>query len=298
MIVAATGFFDGVHNGHRMVIDKAVEMARAAGGKSMIVTFWPHPRNALQLDADKLRLLTSLEEKRQRCLALGVNEFVVLPFTRDFSNLTASEFLSKYLIGRYGVTHLVLGYDHHLGSDDVRDTEAMDRIVRLCGIVPIRVTDSISASGRPVSSTMIRERLSAGDVVLGNGLLGYRYALEGAVVAGNRIGRTLGFPTANLSLYEPLKLVPACGVYLVRATVLGQTFTGLCNIGTRPTLADGRGQIIEVHLLDFDEEIYGLDLRIEFVSRLRDERRFDSLEDLRKQLNKDLATARKFEKNA
>lgn len=295
MIVAATGFFDGVHSGHRMVIDKAVRMAREGNGKSLVVTFWPHPRNVLQLDADKLRLLTSLEEKRQRCLALGVDEFVVLPFSREFSNLTASEFLSRYLIGRYGVTHLVLGYDHHLGSDDVRDVEQRDRIVRMCGIVPVPVSDSISASGRAVSSTMIRDILAKGDVVLGGSLLGYRYALDGVVVAGNRIGRTIGFPTANLSLYEPLKLIPAGGVYVVSVTVLGKTHLGICNIGTRPTLADGRGQIVETHILDFDEEIYGLDLRIEFISRLRDERKFDSLDDLKKQLKKDLSAALKFQ---
>lgn len=295
MIVAATGFFDGVHSGHRMVIDKAVALAKENNGKSIIVTFWPHPRNVLQLDADKLRLLSSLEEKRQRVLACGVDEFVVLPFTRDFSGLTASEFLSRYLIGRYGVTHLVLGYDHHLGSDDVRDVEQRDRIVRMCGIVPVPVSDSISASGRAVSSTMIREILSKGDVVLGGSLLGYRYALDGVVVAGQRIGRTIGFPTANLSLYEPLKLIPAGGVYVVSVTVLGKSYLGICNIGTRPTLGDGRGQIVETHILDFDEEIYGLDLRIEFISRLRDERKFDSLEDLKKQLKKDLSAARKFE---
>ena len=295
MIVAATGFFDGVHSGHRMVIDKAVAMAREAGGKSMVVTFWPHPRNVLQLDADKLRLLTSLEEKRQRCLAMGVDEFVVLPFTREFSGLTASEFLSRYLIGKYSVTHLVLGYDHHLGSDDVRDAEQRDRIVRLCGIVPVSVTESLSASGRAVSSTMIRDILAQGDVVLGNSLLGYRYALEGVVVAGNRIGRTIGFPTANLSLYEPLKLIPAGGVYVVKVTVLGRSYLGICNIGTRPTLADGRGQIVETHILDFEEDIYGLDLRIEFLSRLRDEKKFDSLEGLKKQLKKDLSAARKFQ---
>ena len=295
MIVAATGFFDGVHSGHRMVIEKAVRMARESGGKSLVVTFWPHPRNVLQLDADKLRLLTSLEEKRRRCLALGVDEFVVLPFSREFSSLTASEFLSRYLIGRYGVTHLVLGYDHHLGSDDVRDVEQRDRIVRMCGIVPVPVSESISASGRAVSSTMIRDILSRGDVVLGGSLLGYRYALEGVVVAGNRIGRTIGFPTANLSLYEPLKLIPAGGVYVVGVTVLERTFLGICNIGTRPTLSDGRGQIVETHILDFDEEIYGLDLRIEFISRLRDEQKFDSLDDLKKQLKKDLSAARKFE---
>ena len=295
MIVAATGFFDGVHSGHRMVIEKAVRMARESGGKSLVVTFWPHPRNVLQLDADKLRLLTSLEEKRRRCLALGVDEFVVLPFSREFSSLTASEFLSRYLIGRYGVTHLVLGYDHHLGSDDVRDVEQRDRIVRMCGIVPVPVSESISASGRAVSSTMIRDILSRGDVVLGGSLLGYRYALEGVVVAGNRIGRTIGFPTANLSLYEPLKLIPAGGVYVVGVTVLERTFLGICNIGTRPTLSDGRGQIVETHILDFDEEIYGLDLRIEFISRLRDERKFNSLDDLKIQLKKDLSAARKFE---
>lgn len=287
MIVAATGFFDGVHLGHRMVIGKTCALAREKGGTSLIITFWPHPRTVLQLDADRLRLLTSLEEKKAMCRNLGVDDFVVLPFTREFSRMTAVEFMEEYLVGRYGVSALVLGYDHHLGCDDERDIGRMSAMVSSCGITPVRVEDSVAADGMNISSTLIRRTLSEGDVETASAYLGYNYRIDGAVVAGNGIGRTIGFPTANMLPREPLKLIPAPGVYAVIADVGGNRFPGICNIGTRPTLNDGRGQTIETHILGFGEDIYGLDLGVEFISRMRDEARFPSLEELKKQLSKD-----------
>lgn len=292
MTIAATGFFDGVHLGHSMVISKCVEMARECGGRSLVVTFWPHPRTVLQKDADKLRILTSMEEKRLRCLALGADDFAVIPFTRDFAALSAEEFVSEYLVGRYEVDRLVIGYDHHIGSDGIRDRDRLGRIIRGCGIEPVFVTGSVSSGGKPISSTIVRQELSAGRITSANSMLGYSYSLSGVVVSGNRIGRTIGFPTANLALYDPLKLIPATGVYAVRATLSERTFAGVCNIGTRPTLDDGRGLVVETHLLDFNEDIYGTDMRLEFVGRLRDERRFDSLDALRIQLEKDSLAAR------
>jgi len=295
MIVAATGFFDGVHLGHQMVIKKTVELARQCGGRSLIVTFWPHPRTVLQQDADRLRLLSSMEEKRRMCYALGIDDFVALPFTRDFAALTAEEFLSEYLADRYEVSTLVIGYDHRIGGDDIRDKEKFKSIVRSCGITPVFVDDSISSEGVPVSSTLVRARISEGDIASANALLGYKYALSGVVVSGNRIGRTIGFPTANMSLYDPLKLVPACGVYAVIAEVQGRRYRGICNIGYRPTLNDGRGQVIETNILDFDNDIYGVDIRIEFASRIRDEVKFSSLEELKVQLSLDEEQARAIE---
>lgn len=287
MAVAATGFFDGVHIGHQAVIAKMAEVAKARSDEGVIVTFWPHPRNVLQQDADQLRLLTSLDEKRALCFAAGADRFEILPFTKDFSRVTAEGFIREYLVGRFGVTDLVLGSDHRLGCDCLSSTEEMAALVRTCGVEPHIVADALTPDGRGISSTAIRRTLASGDVRSAASLLGYRYALTGVIVAGARIGRTIGFPTANMQLYEPLKLVPAGGVYLVEVDVLGRKHRGICNIGTRPTLSDGRGRTIETHILDFDEEIYGLDMTIRFVDKIRDERRFASLTDLAAQLEAD-----------
>lgn len=286
MAVAATGFFDGVHLGHRQVLDQLCAVARARGEESLIVTFWPHPRSVLQQDADRLRLLTTLQEKKERCLACGVDRFEVLPFTRAFSRLSAETFIRDYLVGRFGVTALILGYDHRLGHDDFDTPEQMAEVVARCGVMPVRVP-AVAVGAGAVSSTQIRDALAAGDVTRAEAMLGYRYGLCGVVVAGNRLGRTIGFPTANMQLYEPLKQIPANGVYAVWVDVLGRRHKGVCNIGTRPTVGLGGGQTIETHILDFDEDIYGLDLRIEFCARLRDERRFDSMEALGRQLAQD-----------
>lgn len=286
MAVAATGFFDGVHLGHRQVLDQLCAVARARGEESLIVTFWPHPRSVLQQDADRLRLLTTLQEKKERCLACGVDRFEVLPFTRAFSRLSAETFIRDYLVGRFGVTALILGYDHRLGHDDFDTPEQMAEVVARCGVMPVRVP-AVAVGAGAVSSTQIRDALAAGDVTRAEAMLGYRYSLCGVVVAGNRLGRTIGFPTANMQLYEPLKQIPANGVYAVWVDVLGRRHKGVCNIGTRPTVGLGGGRTIETHILDFDEDIYGLDLRIEFCARLRDERRFDSMEALGRQLAQD-----------
>ena len=292
MAVAATGFFDGVHLGHRQVIGQMCAIARERGEASMVVTFWPHPRSVLQQDADRLRLLTSLQEKRERCLACGADRFEVLPFTREFSRLSAEQFVRDYLVDRLGVTTLILGYDHRLGHDRFESPEQMMETVAACGVEPVRVEAFTGAPGMAASSsTQIRRSLFEGDVAAAQAMLGYRYRLCGVVVSGNRIGRTLGFPTANMQCYEPLKLVPGNGVYAVWVDVLGRRCKGVCNIGTRPTVGMGNARTIETHILDFDEDIYGLDLRIEFCARLRDERRFDSLDALKAQLRLDCKKA-------
>ena len=286
MAVAATGFFDGVHLGHREVLGRMCAIARSRGEESLVVSFWPHPRSVLQQDADKLRLLTTLDEKRALCRDCGVERFEVLPFTREFSRLSAERFVREYLMERFGVTTLIVGYDHRLGHDRFDSAEQMMETIRRCGVEPVRV-EAVSETGRTVSSTAIRGTLTEGDVEGAAQMLGYRYGLRGVVVAGNRIGRTIGFPTANMQLYEPLKLVPANGVYAVEAEVLGERYHGICNIGMRPTVGLPGGRTIETHILDFDQDIYGLDLEIRFHARLRDERKFASLDALKAQLEDD-----------
>ena len=315
MAVIATGFFDGVHLGHRSVIRQLVSAARERGMDSVIVTFSPHPRAVLQQDAPQLRLLTSFQEKRDMLLSLGVDRVEVIPFTREFASLTAEQYIRDWLVERFGCSAMVFGYDNRVGSDGA-DAAAVREIASRLGVELIPCT----ALG-DISSTKIRAALSAGEVETASAMLGYDYFLNGVVVSGNRIGRTLGFPTANMQLYEPLKLIPESGVYLVRvefpelagdaglvpapsgtsgAVSLscgasgadsmvqgGRVLYGMCNIGSRPTVNLGANITIETNIFGFDEDIYGLPLRISFMKRLRPETRFSSTAALRDQLTAD-----------
>jgi len=285
-MVIATGFFDGVHLGHRHVLGQLVKEARDRGDESMVVTFWPHPRNVLQDDARNLRLLTSLPEKKEILLGLGVDRVEVLPFTRAFSRLTTEEYFREYIIGRFGGKAVLIGYDNRVGSDLLTPDE-IEAVARRTGLEVIR-TDSVSIpGGKVVSSTKIREAVSSGDVESAAAMLGYEYSLVGVVVAGNHLGRTIGFPTANMKLYEPLKLLPGNGVYSVEVESLGRRFRGMCNIGTRPTVNAGTDRTVETNIFGFDEDIYGLDLKVTFLRKIREERRFSSLDELKAQLEHD-----------
>ena len=284
-MVVATGFFDGVHVGHRLVIEQLVNAAAERGDESMVVTFWPHPRNVLQKEARSLRLLTTLDEKKEILKGLGVDHVEVMQFTREFSGMTTEQYL-RMLVDRFSVKTVLIGYDNRMGSN----ADGADQVARTAESLGLEVlrTDMVpSEHGYAVSSTKIRERLEAGDVNAASAMLGYDYSLHGVVIAGNRIGRTIGFPTANMQMYEPLKLVPANGVYFVRVETLGRRFYGMCNIGCRPTVGAGNARTIETNIFGFDEDIYGLDMKVTFVSKIRDEVRFDSLEALRRQLESD-----------
>ncbi len=267
----------------------------------------------LQQDAREFRLLNTLEEKKELLSGAGIDRVEVLPFTREFAALTASEYLTM-LRDRFGASVVVMGYDNRIGSDKRTAVEiaaqgspnpsvaslpsSLPTSLRSVGPLPFTWPRAATGSENPwpsisfdspspsLSSTQIRHALEAGDIDSANAMLGYRYGLQGVVVAGNRMGRTIGFPTANMQLYEPLKLVPGNGVYAVEAEVLGRKFKGMCNIGLRPTVG-GTFRTVETHILDFDEDIYGLPLDIRFARRIRDERKFPSLDALREQLEKD-----------
>lgn len=295
MVVAATGFFDGVHRGHRAVIDKITSLAKAQGMSSAIITLWPHPRAVLQQDAAKFRLLTTLDEKIELIRSYGIDHVHTLHFDKDFAKQTTEEYFKNYLREKFGVKTLVIGYDHRVGSDINQTQDEMFEIAIKAGITPVRVDEFIEEeSGLIISSTKIRDFLSKGDVENANSLLGYRYGLEGAVVEGMRIGRTIGFPTANMRLYEPLKILPKDGVYAVCAEVLGKTYRGITNIGIRPTVGHNNERTIETNILDFDEDIYGLKIKIEFVAKMREEVTFSSMEELKKQLFLDRDNSRKY----
>ena len=292
MAVVTTGFFDGVHTGHRYVIEKLVSTASERGDESLVVTFWPHPRTIFQRDARDLRILNSLEEKKEILRSLGVDRVEVLPFTKSFAALTAEQYLRDVLAGRYGARAVIVGYDNTVGSDllgidGIRETAAPLGLE----VIPAGIK-SLGAGEINVSSTKIRQALESGDIAAANAMLGYPYGLKGVVVAGNRLGRTIGFPTANMQMYEPLKLIPSNGVYVVDVNVLGKEYRGMCNIGVRPTVG-GSARTIETNIFDFDEDIYGLDLSIRFRRFLRPEKKFSSLEELKCRLALDRIEAEK-----
>lgn len=280
MAVVATGFFDGVHLGHRQVIQTLVSSARQRGEEAIVVTFAQHPRAVLQQDARILRLLNSPQEKEALLRGLGVDRVETLPFDRAFARLTAEDYIRDVLRDRLGATRLVLGYDNRLGSDCL-GPEAIRPLAESLGLA-VEVVPASSASDIVVSSTKIRKALEEGRVEDAEAMLGYAYGLRGVVVSGKQLGRKLGFPTANLRLYDPLKLVPAQGVYLTEVEVLGAHYWGMTNVG----------DIIETNIFDFDEDIYGLDLSIRFRRHLRAMRSFDSLDALSAQLAADRDTCR------
>lgn len=276
------GFFDGVHNGHRRVLKALLERDADA----VAITFWPHPRTVLQQDAGTLFLLNSIEEKRALVHGCGVRNLECMEFDKDFAAKTAKEFIKDYLIDRYACTDLVLGYDNRLGSDGL-DTAGVAALAASMGL-EVHVVEPYLVDGSAVSSTRIRKVLKDGDVALAARMLGYDFTVSGEVVHGNRIGRTIGFPTANLSLSFARKALPANGVYVTRVTLDdGRQFKAMTNIGVRPTVSQSGEKVIETHLLDFDEDIYGRTISVSFISRIRGEQRFSSVEELASQLQKD-----------
>ncbi len=273
MAVVATGFFDGVHLGHREVIRALVSSARERGEEAIAVTFATHPRAVLQQDARSLRLLTSPQEKIALLKGLGVDRVEVLEFSREFSRLSAEQYLRDTVKARLGGTAIVLGYDNRLGSDSLTPS-LIEPLARGLGLDVLVVPPARSPDHKLISSTKIREALAAGRVEEASSMLGCEYPVSGVVVGGRQLGRTIGFPTANMRLYEPLKMIPGRGVYLSGVETLGRRFYGMTNVG----------EIIETHIFDFSEDIYGLDIAVTFKKRLRDGKRFESLDGLKSQL--------------
>lgn len=277
MAVVATGFFDGVHLGHRQVIQALVSCARERGEEAIAVTFAQHPRMVLGKDAHALRLLNSPEEKEALLRSLGVDRVETLPFDRAFARLGACEYIRDVLVGRFGATALVLGYDNRLGSDCLTP-DRIKPLAEFFGLEVIIVPPATYGSDPDaISSTKIREALEGGDVETARAMLGYWYGLRGVVVGGKHLGREIGYPTANLRLCDPLKMVPKRGVYLTEIEVLGGRYWGMTNVD----------DVLETYIFDFEGDVYGAELCVRFRHYLRDMRSLDTLEALHAQLAAD-----------
>ena len=282
--VATIGFFDGVHLGHRYLINQVKIAASQCGWCSSIITFPIHPRQVIQSDYQP-QLLSSPEEKIELLSQTGVDNCILLPFTQKLSKLTAYEFM-QLLYDKYKVRMLVIGYDHRFGHNRAETFEDYCRYGRELGIHIMQATAYTQEQDK-VSSSAIRRALLSGDVTTAQKYLGYNYFLEGTVVSGYQVGRKIGFPTANLRVDFPYKLIPSIGVYAVRVQVAGQQWKGMLSIGYRPTINNGNDLSIEVHILDFQGDIYNQKMRLEFIEFLRPEVKFDSVDELIAQMHKD-----------
>ena len=289
--VVTSGMFDGVHYGHQKILRDVVDQAKGHKGESVVITYWPHPRFVLGKNPSQLRLLTTLEEKVQLIEACRIDYLVKIPFTRSFSQLSAEEYISHVLINGLKTKKLVIGYDHKFGRNQEGSFDYLLQHKDRLGFEIEEISrQDIEHVG--VSSTRIREALLSGNISTANDYLGRAYCIHGLVTKGEQIGRKIGFPTANVYVPEEYKLIPADGVYAVMVFLDNRFLKGMLNIGQRPTVA-GQSRTIEVNLFNFDEDIYGLSLTVEFVAHLRNEQRFDSLDALKEQLalDKQLALA-------
>ena len=286
------GSYDGVHLAHAEIISALVREAKDRQCLATLMTFDPHPRMVLNKDPDKLKLLSSNREKREMLEALGLDILFVVPFDKEFSNQTAAEFLGRLVQGM-GVAHLVIGYNHRFGKDREGDYSFLQRMTEQWPFT-VQEIGRQALDQMAVSSTKIRHSLESGDVALAQMFLGYPYTLSGTVVHGDQVGRRLGYPTANLSVDDPNKLIPKSGIYAVHARVGSDWKQSMAYIGPRPTLQSHGKSVVEVHLMEYDGDLYGQEMTIRFLSRLRDDRKFDSLEELQSQIRLDESRARLY----
>ncbi len=281
------GIFDGVHLGHVAILKRLQQLAADSGGESVVVTLWPHPRMILEPAYMKGRLLTTLEEKISMIENHGIDKLIILPFTAGFSLLSFQSFIRDYLFEMIGTKHLVVGFNHHFGSGREGTYDNLKKTAALYGITTERM-EAVMINGNRVSSSAIRHMVEDGNVAVAREALGYWYNLSGTVIAGDRIGRTLGYPTANVRPNDEQKLIPASGVYAVIVRVKNRDYKGMLSIGTRPTVRrESQDRSIEVNIFDFEEDIYGMSVQISFIDWLRPELAFISMAGLREQLGKD-----------
>lgn len=289
--VVTIGTFDGVHLGHREVIAELLRMSKESGGESVVFTFYPHPRMVVNPQEDTLRLLSTKDEKVQLLEELGIDHLVIYPFTQDFARISHVDFVQNILVEQMQICKLIIGYDHKFGHDREGNFQALQILAEKLGF-EVEQLSPLVVENVAVSSTKIRKALEIGQVAQANHYLGYSYLLRGLVVEGKRLGRELGFPTANILPEDRHKMIPLDGVYAVSVEANGSHYKGMLNIGTRPTVntnVDHRS--IEVNIFDFSRDIYGQTISVNFIQRIREEIKFDNIDRLKEQLANDKITA-------
>lgn len=288
--VVTSGTFDGVHLGHQKILKRLNEVAEINNGQSVVITFYPHPRSVISTDNQVVKILSTLDEKIELLEKSGVSHLLIIPFTREFSELSSEEFIQKILIETIGTKTLVIGYDHRFGKNREGGFDYLKLNKEKYGF-EIEEISRQDIENVGVSSSKIRKALQEGDVPSADHFLGRNYSLSGVVVKGKQLGRTIGFPTANIQVREVAKLIPSDGVYAVKVYYNEVEYGGMLNIGNRPTV-DGTYQTVEVNIFDFDQEIYGENLKVEFLQKIRNEQKFNGLDELKAQIAKDKITCK------
>jgi len=292
-VALTLGTFDGVHRGHRRIIERTNAAAAEIGGRAVLMTFDPHPREVIGRKGEPTYLLTSIDERLALLQDTGLDACIVMPFTRDLSVLDASTFFQEYIVRRLHATQVVVGVDHAFGKGRAGNAEALQRLGKSQG-VGVVVVSELLMNGVKVSSTAIRASIGKGDVARAHDFLGRPYSLSGIVVRGEGLGSKLGFPTANLELRASNKLLPSNGVYIVQVEIDGTRYDGIMNIGRRPTVSEQMHISLEVHIFTFSGDLYGMHLQVELLERLREEIRFDSPQQLTAQIQSDVDIARAY----
>lgn len=287
--VVTSGTFDGVHIGHQKILLRLIQIARELNGQSVVITYWPHPRLVLQPEIDNLHLLSTIEERIEQLAVFGIDYLLIIPFTREFANLDSEQFISEILVKTIRTKKLVIGYDHRFGKNRTGSFDYLRQYAPELGFeveeIPRQDVDHVA-----VSSTKIRHALEAGEIKTATAYLGRFYSLPGTVVRGRQLGTTIGYPTANLDVTDRHKLIPAQGIYAVQVKIAEKLFGGMLSIGTNPTVG-GTHQTIEVHIFDFVGDLYGQEIILLFVDRIRDEEHFSSMPALIAQLHQDKQSA-------
>lgn len=292
--IVTIGTFDGVHIGHQKIIDKLIKYADKKDFESVVLTLFPHPRMVLQKDSN-IKLLNTIDERVSILKSLGVQNVVVKEFTKVFANLSPKNYVEKILVKELNAKHIVIGYDHRFGKNRTADITDLQKFAEIHNF-KVEEISAQDIADVTVSSTKIRNALSTGEVNLANNYLGYNYYISGNVIKGKGLGRTIDFPTANIHVKETYKLIPHDGVYVIKSSFEGQTLYGMMNIGTNPTV-DGKNRSIEVHFFNFNKDIYGTKLKIEFLKRLRSEQKFENIDALKTRLKTDKEQALNYLKN-
>ena len=285
--VATLGIFDGVHRGHRTLLDRVVQKAKEEKSESAVITFSPHPRLVLEQNNKNLSFLTTIEEKKILLAKAGVDHLIVIKFTPEFSNIPACDFLKDILVGEIGTKYLVIGHDHHFGRRGEGDFNTIKQCAKDLDLTVEQVEGYHTEDGM-ISSSLIRGAILNGNIEKANNWLGYPYSVSGQIIEGRKLGRKIGFPTANIKPYSEHKLIPANGVYAVEVQLDKKVMPGMLSIGSNPTVnTDINFMSIEVHILNFDEDIYGRNITVIFRKRLRDEKKFGNIQELAEQMEQD-----------
>jgi riboflavin kinase/FMN adenylyltransferase len=285
--VATIGIFDGIHAGHQLILKRLRDLALVYQSETVVITLWPHPRFVLQPENNELRLLTTLDEKIEIIRSQGIDHLVIIPFSKEFSQTTYEEFIRSYLVERIKARHVVVGYNHHFGRDRQGTFEGLLQSSAKYGFSAERMSP-VLIHNSDVSSSVIRRNIAIGNMVFSNEALGYRYFIQGEVVSGSRMGRKIGFPTANIAVNDARKLIPRNGVYAVDVRLEEKIWKGMANIGIRPTIeSQVHEQTLEVNIFNFSDDIYGKPITVFFKDRIRNEIKFASVNNLVKQLDED-----------